>query len=511
MNRRDLIKLSSFAVAAASAPAFADSAVQPSSGNAIPCWDSIELAFAGPSGGNPFLEVSLSATFRWKNRALTVEGFYDGGGAYKVRFMPDEIGEWSWTTSSNASALNGKSGAFQCVAPGPGNRGPVSVRDSYHFGYADGAPFVECGTTCYAWAFQSETTQRQTVETLAASPFNKLRMCLFPKWYQHNRKEPPLYPFPRSGATNDYSTFNVEYFQHFDRLILELRRIGVQADLILFHPYDKWGYQSMPAEVDDRYLRYVIARFSAYRNVWWSLANEYDLLKDKTNADWDRFARILAEFDAFDHLRSVHYCFHQYEYGRGWCTHAGVQDSRMQLGAAWRADWRKPVVFDECRYEGNIASRWGNISGDALTRRFWQAAAQGCYGGHGETYLDPNDTLWWSHGGVLHGSSPAKIAFLRGLLEETIALGAGPIGFTSFDDDPMGARRANDSVIFYYFDEHQQAEGTFQLPEGKTYTAEYVDTVRLTRTPLPGEYSGNAEVKLPGTPWGSLWFRQKNL
>ena len=145
--------------------------------------------------------------------------------------------------------------------------------------------------------------------------------------------------------------------------------------------------------------------------------------KSKTTADWDRYARILGEYDAFDHLRSIHYSRYQYEYGRGWCTHAGVQDSRLQLGAQWRSDWGKPVVFDECRYEGNIASRWGNISGDAMTRRFWQAAAQGCYCGHGETYLDPNDTLWWSHGGVLHGASPAKIAFLRKLLEERESVG----------------------------------------------------------------------------------------
>ena len=69
-------------------------------------------------------------------------------------------------------------------------------------------PYVECGTTCYAWAFQAEDTQRQTIETLTASPFNKMRMCVFPKWYQHNRKEPPMYPFPRNGEVNDYSTFN---------------------------------------------------------------------------------------------------------------------------------------------------------------------------------------------------------------------------------------------------------------------------------------------------------------
>jgi hypothetical protein len=507
-TRRELLKLSSLTLAAASAPSFAQP-VAPS--EKVQRWGAIELTHQGPKSGNPFIDVSLTGIFRQGNRALTVEGFYDGDGAYRVRFMPDALGEWTWTTASNAPSLNGKSGSFTCIAPGPGNHGPVCVRDGFHFAYADATPFVECGTTCYAWAFQSEDTQRQTIETLAASPFNKLRMCLFPKWYQHNRKEPLVYPFPRSGETNDYSQFNVGYFLHFDKLIAALGGIGVQADLILFHPYDKWGYQSMPAEVDDRYLRYVIARYGAYRNVWWSLANEFDLLKAKTTADWDRYARIVEQYDAFDHLRSIHYSRYQYEYGRGWCTHAGVQDSRLELGADWRSDWRKPVVFDECRYEGNIASRWGNISGDAMTRRFWQAAAQGCYCGHGETYLDANDILWWSHGGVLHGASPKKIAFLRKLLEETIALGPGPIGFTNFADDPMAARRANDSAIFYYFDEHQPAEGAFSLPEGKTYTVEYIDTIALTRTPIPGDYSGNAQIKLPGTPWGSLWFRQKGV
>jgi hypothetical protein len=514
MNRRDMLKLSSYAVAAASAPALAEPSApaaegQAESGQRVARWDFVELRFPGPSAGNPFLDVQLTATFRVRNRALTVEGFYDGAGVYKVRFMPDELGAWNWTTASSAAELNAKSGAFECAAPEEGNRGPVSVRDGFHFGYADGTPYVECGTTCYAWAFQPEATQRQTIETLSHSPFNKLRMCIFPKWYEYNRKEPPMYPFPRSGEVNDYSQFTPAYFQHFEALLLELRRIGVQADLILFHPYDKWGYSSMPAEVNERYLRYVIARFSAYRNVWWSLANEYDFVKAKTNTDWDSYARILGTYDAFGHLRSIHYGFHQYEYWRGWCSHAGVQDSRMEMAASWRADWQKPVVFDECKYEGNIPSMWGNLSGDEMRRRFWQAAAQGAYCGHGETYLVPDEVLWWSHGGVLHGTSPKKIAFLRGLLEETIAVGPGPIGFTNVHQDPAIAQRANQSVIFCYFDIHQPGQWRYELPQGKTYTAEYIDTQELTRTPLPGEYAGKAELKLPGRPWGSVWFREK--
>ena len=112
MNRRDLLKLSSYAVAAASAPALGQTAPAPPPApvpsGPVPLWDPVELSFSGPTVGNPFLDVSISATFRQNNRELTVEGFYDGDGIYKVRFMPDALGEWSWTTTSNAASLNGQ-------------------------------------------------------------------------------------------------------------------------------------------------------------------------------------------------------------------------------------------------------------------------------------------------------------------------------------------------------------------------------------------------------------------
>jgi hypothetical protein len=38
-----------------------------------------------------------------------------------------------------------------------------------------------------------------------------------------------------------------------------------------------------------------------------------------------------------------------------------------------------------------------------MVRRFRLAAVQGTYAGHGETYLDSKDVLWWSKGGVFKG------------------------------------------------------------------------------------------------------------
>ena len=51
----------------------------------------------------------------------------------------------------------------------------------------------------------------------------------------------------------------------------------------------------MDAESDDRYIRYAVARLAAFRNVWWSLANEFDIMPAKQESDWDRFFQVIRE------------------------------------------------------------------------------------------------------------------------------------------------------------------------------------------------------------------------
>src|SRR3954467_9695563 len=91
-------------------------------------WGVFETAFKGPEAGNPFVEVNFAASFRLGHRVVEAEGFYDGSGTYRVRFMPDSLGEWSYVTKSNRRELDGKSGKFTCVPNSPSNHGPVRVR-----------------------------------------------------------------------------------------------------------------------------------------------------------------------------------------------------------------------------------------------------------------------------------------------------------------------------------------------------------------------------------------------
>jgi hypothetical protein len=278
-----------------------------------------ETSLKGPEAGNPFLDVTLSAQFRHEHRTIDVAGFYDGGGVYKLHFMPDAEGEWSYTTQSNYAELDGKTGRFLCIPAASGNHGPVVVRDTYHFGYADGTRYFPFGTTCYAWTHQQDALEEQTLATLSNSPFNKLRMCVFPKWYTYNHGEPKLRPYPRNASSEaDLTRFDPEFFRHLEIRVGQLAALRIEADIILFHPYDRWGYTNLPADVNDRYLRYVVARLAAYRNVWWSLANEWDLVKTKTLADWDRFFHIVQESDPYKHLRSIHHSRIMYDHTKPW-------------------------------------------------------------------------------------------------------------------------------------------------------------------------------------------------
>ncbi|HYW96327.1 MAG TPA: DUF5060 domain-containing protein, partial [Bacteroidales bacterium] len=169
-------------------------------GTTTPKWGLYEITLEGPEDGNPFKDVKLSAEFEKGDRKVVVTGFYDGNGTYKVRFMPDETGTWTYTTNSNLEVLNDKTGMVACSEPEAGNHGPVSVYDTYLFRYADGTPYREVGTTSYAWIHQGDSLEGITLKTLASAPFNKLRMCIFPKSYSYNENEPVYYPFPRDST-----------------------------------------------------------------------------------------------------------------------------------------------------------------------------------------------------------------------------------------------------------------------------------------------------------------------
>lgn len=486
-------------------------------------WALHEIGLKGPDTGNPFLDVSLSAVFDGPGKTIGAQGFYDGGGIYRLRFMPPLPGTWRYRTRSNAPTLDNKSGSFEVAPASPRNHGPVGVADTFHFAYADGTPYRPLGTTSYAWTHQPDAQCLQTLKTLAASPFNKIRMAVFPN---EDVATVPIYPFAGSPGGWDFTRFNPAFFRRFEKQVMDLNNLGIEADVILFHPYDhgKWGFDSMPPEVDDRYLRYIVARLSAFRNVWWSMANEYDFMKAKTEEDFDRYFQIVQANDPCSHLRSIHHSQKIYDNNKPWVTHASIQngsavenDARAVL---YRDVWRKPVVFDEVGYEGNIGKRWGNLSGEQFVKRVWEGAVAGCYVGHGEAIEDGAHHMWIAEGGVLKGSSPARLGFFRKLMEEAPG---SPEPIDKWYDWHLAGIPGR--WYLRYFGSDTPAEWRFLLPrhglsEGLNFAVDVIDTWAMTITPVPGTFivkrkdgysfadaEGRA-VPLPGKPWMALRIRR---
>ena len=468
-------------------------------------WEIFELTIMGSEDGNPFTDIKLSATFLNQRDTFLVDGFYDGSGVYKIRFMPDKTGEWKYFTQSNNTKLDNLTGSFICIDEKADNSGPVRVKNTFHFQYANGKPFLPMGTTSYAWVHQPDSVQKQSLQTLKNSPFNKIRMTVLPKYYSFNKREPQSYPFEKDNSGNwDFRKFNPAFFRNIENRIQDLKDLGIEADLILFHPYDKghWGFDRMGQDANQLYLEYIIARFSAYRNVWWSMANEYDLMTNMSIDDWEVLFQVVEKKDPYGKLTSIHNgeINKFYDYNKPYITHVSLQYPGVEQALEWK-QYNKPVINDECEYEGNLWFPWGNLTAEEFVHRAWIGYVYGIYVGHGETYYNDNtEYIWWSHGGVLKGKSPERLSFLKKIMYET-----SPDGIMEFDEGSWLWKRfpggkSSDAYIYYFGDRQPAIWNFYQGDEGVEYRAEVIDTWNMTTEEIEGRFTKGESIPLPQKP-----------
>ncbi|MCQ2113545.1 MAG: DUF4038 domain-containing protein [Bacteroidaceae bacterium] len=482
-------------------------------------WGMYETSLTAPlTEENPF-NIELKARFENADTAIIVNGYYDGidkktkQGVWRIRFMPMREGVWHFVTISNTHNLNGKSGDFSCIAPSADNHGPVMVdKTGLHFKYADGKRFMPVGTTSYDWMHATNdphfgnfdkglTIQEQTLKSLEMSGFNKVRSLLLVHNFDKSYPEPDIFPFEREGDSWDWTRLNPRYFDHVEEYTLRLMQLGIEQDLILFHPYDegRWGFDAMPREAGMLLCKYVTARFGAIRNIWWSMANEYDGLKKQPRDIWDVWTDAVIDNDPYHHLISIHsFTAQYYKYWDSRYTHCSIQDQapvEVQGGAAIvRNIYKKPVIFDEICYEGDMTSRWGCLTGEEELYRMWQAYVCGTYATHAECfqYGNPHD---FSHdflavGGKWMGESWKRIKFMRSILDDM----AYPMYLADSSWDPCTSACGPDCYMVY-LGKQKLKEWVFNLPAknsyfprlkgGERFKVEVIDTWNMTITECP--------------------------
>jgi hypothetical protein len=272
--------------------------------------------------GDPFA-VPLAADFRHESgeRIGGVPGFYAGDGEWVIRFSPTRTGTWRGTTASEEAALDGRElGPVECVAstnPDVHGRIRVDSENSRRFRFEDGSEYVPLGFE-FDWLFayhQAEPQEcRQTLEILADRGFNHIVMNLYAHtgFSDPERPDvygpPDVYPFGGTNDDPDHEVLNPAFFDDLDGVFEHLHDLGLVSHLLIQvqNKGVNWPERNSPA--DDRFWRYVVARYAAYPNLLWDLSKEsYNLRRETGSHAYarDRIA-FVREADPYDHLVTAH-------------------------------------------------------------------------------------------------------------------------------------------------------------------------------------------------------------
>jgi len=205
-------------------------------------------------------------------------------------------------------------------------------------------------------------------------------------------------------------------------------------------------------------------------------------------------------------------------------THASIQNGAAvedpDRAVLYRDVYRKPIVFDEVKYEGDISARWGQLSAQELVLRFWSGVVAGTYVGHSEIFAH-SDSSWLAIGGELHGQSPPRLAFLRKVMEDAPDGEIDPID--KWQDERTGGKAGQYYLV--YFGKEGPASWDFSLyktglKDGDRFGVEILDTWNMTITPVPGVFTAKKKdayafmdaagrsIVLPAAPYIALRIRR---
>ena len=245
---------------------------------------------------NPYTDVILEADLRSPDgKRMTLPGYWDGNGTWRIRFAPTRVGTWSWRTRSNDPELHAQEGEIECIAEEE-SRGGYFTADSSsayrrHFIVSDRAHFLPVmiadAVHYNKWehlkilpavlliALEIQTEQepptyvafQKRVDALAEAGFNRtfggyvVDPDDFEKGMQSNEGGKPF-------LDNDLDHLNPAYFRAMDKRISYCNNKGIVPDIGM------GAFRALSAKYDEAQLRtlwrYLLARYSAY-NVAWNL------------------------------------------------------------------------------------------------------------------------------------------------------------------------------------------------------------------------------------------------
>lgn len=294
--------------------------------------------------GNSFTDVTLTATFTAPSgRKVSFWGFYDGDGAggqtgnvWKLRFMPDELGAWTYTYAWSDGTPGG-SGSFNAVSAGAGRGVLRAYGENPHWFAYDGTDPVFL-KSYYVGAggitgVPIDWAAANVYQKIVDRGYNHVQLNMLPiGWtYQKPADAPAHISKPLWRETPGVQNLDV-----WKRMEEHVAWLGARNVAIHFFmgidpkPYGSANeyfalqrFADMSGADQEAYVRYLAARLAPYANVaGWNMTWETD-----GGGAESRLMELLAKYDPWSHVRTYHDEYPRgNDYGNGGYTFAGIEN-----------------------------------------------------------------------------------------------------------------------------------------------------------------------------------------
>jgi hypothetical protein len=479
---------------------------------------------------NPFKATQVSASFTdEKGETKTVEGFCDSqdGSLYKVRFMATKVGKYTFElsfTQNNKTQKN--SGTFEAITSNRKGTLQLDKENPWHFKFDNGDHYFWNSTTAY-WmlGLKKEEEIMSSIDRLAGYGINRIRVAINGRAHGGNRwneatvVESPNFTFKLDpwlaekpgdlDAPNfDVTRFNTIHWQRLDRLIARAKEKGIVVSIIFYvdgldHACDPFKKEKMGLEDEQMYYAYAAARYSAYENIMWDIANEYHLFR---TPEWaNKMGSYLKTKDPHNHLISVHgsaeFPFRKSPWVdvimyQSW-DECGGYDFMMNARKLQAETGRiLPTINEEYGYEGHY-SVWGcgatagkdKPDGRSALNRSqlaWEMCMTGSYQTTGETAEYGTGSGEDTGGGWINGRGNDKMTMLRyyKIMKETFEKTQyWKLTPSSHLMNTGNLCLANDGQEYLIYSRLQHCR--IKLAKGQKYSVTMIDPQTGQSTPLP--------------------------
>lgn len=274
---------------------------------------------------DPFT-LHASATITHTNgTALEVPLYYTGNNTYALRFTPPQTGQWTILITSESPELDKKSTSLSAISSNH-KGGIVIAEHEQGFRYSNGEPYFAHAFEL-DWLFAIDKNNddldktKRLIEYIGNHGFNQIVFNFYAydaNWGDreaippsYNFSKPDYFPFGGSNSEPDFSTLNLQYFEHIDRVLNLLNENDIVAHMMIYVWNKHVTWPEPGSDADNRFFDYVVKRYQAYPNLIWDVSKEALAYgRDDMSYISERITR-LRKLDGHKRLVTVHdynYC-----------------------------------------------------------------------------------------------------------------------------------------------------------------------------------------------------------